>query len=125
MSQIVIILFTLMALSLANSEQRRADSEQIAGPASPADFSSWFKAALAWRANVTAHYNASIYDVPELRWTQTTFIQAQMHPYDLFFYDPISHQYTVDKYLEDVHTRYGGVDSLLIWPTCAYTVHTA
>jgi hypothetical protein len=62
-----------------------------------------------------------------------------MHPYDLYFYDPDLQQYTVQRYgfpvmslvvikhfytmwlpsryLDDVKARYGGVDSLLIWPT--------
>ena len=56
------------------------------------------------------------FQTPLLRW-QTSFIQPQMHPYDLYFYDPIQGVYTVDKYLDDVSTRYGGIDSMLIWPT--------
>ena len=40
-----------------------------------------------------------------------------MHPYDLFFYDPVKHTYTVDKWLDDVNQRYGGVNGILIWPT--------
>jgi hypothetical protein len=39
-----------------------------------------------------------------------------MHPYDRFFYDPLA-GYTVDKFLDDLNTRYGGVDSILLWPT--------
>ena len=27
--------------------------------------------------------------------------------------------YTVEKYLADVVERYGGADSILLWPTCA------
>src|SRR5579884_909933 len=32
------------------------------------------------------------------------------------FYDPISGRYTVDRYLDDLDKRYGGIDSVLIWP---------
>eukprot|EP01113_Clastostelium_recurvatum_P012691 TRINITY_DN1659_c0_g1_i5.p1 TRINITY_DN1659_c0_g1~~TRINITY_DN1659_c0_g1_i5.p1 ORF type:complete len:722 (-),score=166.39 TRINITY_DN1659_c0_g1_i5:56-1975(-) len=37
--------------------------------------------------------------------------------HDRFFFDYTTNQYTVIKYLEDVNTRYGGIDSILIWPT--------
>ncbi len=30
---------------------------------------------------------------------QTSFIQPQMHPYDLYFYDPVLEEYTVNKYV--------------------------
>jgi len=40
-----------------------------------------------------------------------------MHPYDRFFFDPVADNYTVQKYLDDVNKRYGGVDSILLWPT--------
>jgi hypothetical protein len=29
---------------------------------------------------------------------------------DRYFYDPEKRQYTVDKYLDDLETRYGGID---------------
>mmetsp|Transcript_36015 Transcript_36015/g.113108 ORF Transcript_36015/g.113108 Transcript_36015/m.113108 type:complete len:229 (-) Transcript_36015:29-715(-) len=50
-------------------------------------------------------------------WTQTSWMQPQMHPYDRSFYDPASGEYTVGRYLADVRARYGGIDSLLLWPT--------
>ena len=37
---------------------------------------------------------------------------------DRYFYDPVAHKYTVKKWLDDVNARYGGVDSILMWPTC-------
>jgi iron(II)-dependent oxidoreductase len=33
-----------------------------------------------------------------------------------YLYDPENSQYTVDRYLKDLDTRYGGIDSVLIWP---------
>jgi hypothetical protein len=58
--------------------------------------------------------------VPELQWTQTSYIQPQMHPYDRFFFD--GKNYTVRKWLDDVNERYGGVDSILMWPTCEWAI---
>ena len=61
-----------------------------------------------------------------------------MHPYDRFFFDPQTNRYTVQRehpshslptpvpdhqgaiaagYLQDLRDRYGGVDSILLWPT--------
>ena len=47
----------------------------------------------------------------------TGYVQPQMHPFDRFFYDRASHSYTVDRWLDDVQERYGGIDSVLVWPT--------
>ena len=35
---------------------------------------------------------------------------------DRYFYDPEAGKYTVDRYLDDLEKRYGGIDSVLIWP---------
>ena len=45
-----------------------------------------------------------------------------MHPYDQFFYDVSTHNYTVDRFLADLTKRYGGIDALLMWPTCKCTL---
>jgi formylglycine-generating enzyme required for sulfatase activity len=36
---------------------------------------------------------------------------------DRYFYDPMAGRYTVDRYLDDLEKRYGGIDAVLIWPT--------
>ena len=36
---------------------------------------------------------------------------------DRYFYDPVAGKYTVDRYLDDLEKRYGGIDAVLIWPT--------
>ncbi|MBV8113538.1 MAG: SUMF1/EgtB/PvdO family nonheme iron enzyme [Silvibacterium sp.] len=55
--------------------------------------------------------------MPALQWTQSSFIQPQMMVQDRYFYDPVTHKYTVDRYLDDLEKRYGGIDAVLIWPT--------
>ena len=50
-------------------------------------------------------FNFTAYDDPQLKWTQTSYIQPQMHPYDRFFFDPTigkDGNYTVQKYLDGV-----------------------
>ncbi len=36
---------------------------------------------------------------------------------DRYLYDPVTGRYTVDRYLDDLKTRFGGIDAVLIWPT--------
>ena len=40
-----------------------------------------------------------------------------MHPYDRYFYDLESHDYTVSTWIADLDERYGGNDAVLVWPT--------
>ncbi len=60
-------------------------------------------------------YSDANYRRPELQWAQRNFVHAQMMVEDRFFYDPAKGQYTVDRYLDDLEQRFGGVDSVLIW----------
>jgi gamma-glutamyl hercynylcysteine S-oxide synthase len=62
-------------------------------------------------------YDGSRYDLPALKWTQASFIQPQMMVQDRYFYDPVTARYTVERYLDDLQRRYGGIDAVLIWPT--------
>ena len=62
-------------------------------------------------------YSGSRYDLAALKWTQSSFMQPQMMVQDRYFFDPARHAYTVDRYLDDLRARYGGIDSVLIWPT--------
>jgi gamma-glutamyl hercynylcysteine S-oxide synthase len=80
----------------------------------------------AWLADIThwrnerlirIGYDGSRYDLPALQWTQSSFMQPQMMVQDRYFYDPVAGKYTVDRYLDDLEKRYGGIDAVLIWPT--------
>jgi gamma-glutamyl hercynylcysteine S-oxide synthase len=44
-------------------------------------------------------------------------MQPQLMVEDRYFYDPVAGKYTVDRYLDDLEHRYGGVDAVLVWPT--------
>ncbi|MDR3792164.1 MAG: SUMF1/EgtB/PvdO family nonheme iron enzyme, partial [Terracidiphilus sp.] len=57
------------------------------------------------------------YQIPALQWTQSSFIQPQLMVHDRFFYDPVAGRYTVDRYLDDLEKRYGGIDAVLVWAT--------
>ena len=92
---------------------------QTGGPATAADWASWLAAMRQWRTDERAAmgYNPVNYARPELAWAQRNPIQPQVMVEDRYLYDPAEQRYTVDRYLADVRARYGGIDSVLIWPT--------
>jgi gamma-glutamyl hercynylcysteine S-oxide synthase len=79
----------------------------------------WLVDVTHWRfeRRILVGYDGSRYDLPALQWTQSSFIQPQMMVEDRTFYDPVSHRYTVDRYLDDLDKRFGGIDAVLLWPT--------
>lgn len=113
----------------------KMEGEQIAGPtcgglpqwfmrAAPrpcrdGELKIWLDDVRNWRSErlIRTGFDASEYDRPELAWTQSSFVQPQMMVHDRFFYDPAKQRYTVDRYLHDTEERYGGIDSVLAWPT--------
>jgi formylglycine-generating enzyme required for sulfatase activity len=88
-------------------------------PCDSATHEAWLKDVRHWRfeRKIRVGYDGRRYAQPALRWTQSSFIQPQMMVQDRYFYDPASGKYTVDRYLNDLEKRYGGIDSVLIWPT--------
>jgi len=92
--------------------------DQIPGPATPDEFSNWLNDVRHWRDErlIRAGYSGKEYARPELAWSQRDFIQPQMMIEDRFFYDVAAGKYTVERYLDDLEKRYGGIDSVLIWP---------
>jgi iron(II)-dependent oxidoreductase len=99
--------------------QMKAAWEGGSKPCKPTDHDAWFADIRHWRSerHIRIGYDGSRYDSPQLRWTQSSFIQPQMMVHDRYFYDPTTRQYTVDRYLDDLEKRYGGIDAVLIWPT--------
>src|SRR5271154_702331 len=83
------------------------------------DHDAWLADIQHWRSErlIRIGYDGSRYDLPALKWTQSSFLQPQMMVQDRYFYDPIAGKYTVDRYLDDLEKRYGGIDAVLIWPT--------
>ena len=84
----------------------------------PDDHRSFLDALRHWRKvrRIYVGYDGSRYDLPALKWAQSSFIQPQAMVEDRYLYDPAVRKYTVDRYLADVDQRYGGIDSILLWP---------
>ena len=83
------------------------------------EMKTWLDEMRGWRTNrhIRMGYSADMYELPALKWTQSSFIQPQMMMEDRYFYDVTTGKYTVDRYLDDTEKRYGGIDSVLIWHT--------
>jgi len=91
--------------------------QTIPGPDVNGDVNRWRADMKEWRELKLAEmkYDGAEYDRPELKWCQSAFVQPQMMVEDRYFYDPVAGKYTVDRYLNDLEKRYGGIDAVLIW----------
>ena len=115
----LVVLSALCVPAWAQDPGVTVNGSLIDGPASPAEFLRWFSDMRQWRHEqlIRIGFDPAEYDRPELRWTQSSFIQPQMMVEDRYFYDPVVGKYTVDRYLADLDKRYGGIDAVLVWPT--------
>jgi gamma-glutamyl hercynylcysteine S-oxide synthase len=94
--------------------------ENVLQPTCPQDaHDRWLKDVQHWRAErrIRVAFDPSRYELPALAWAQSSFIQPQMMVHDRYFYDPLAGRYTVDRYLDDLEQRYGGIDAVLVWAT--------
>ena len=88
-------------------------------PCDRSDYETWLRNMVRERAEHRTRigHDSAQYEVPGLRWTQSSFIQALMMVHDRYFFDPVQGRYTVNRYADDLQRRYGGIDAVLIWPT--------
>ncbi len=79
----------------------------------------WLRDIHHWRdeRRIRITFDPARYEMPALKWTQSSFMQPQMMVHDRYFYDPVAGRYTVDRYLDDLEKRYGGIDAVLVWAT--------
>lgn len=95
-------------------------------PCSADNYSDWLGALQHWRFERRIRQGLTpeklpgvpdFYQLPQLKWIHSEFMQPQMMVHDRYFYNPETRKYTVDKYLSDLTKRYGGIDAVLIWAT--------
>ncbi|HEX5470586.1 MAG TPA: hypothetical protein VFW73_01810, partial [Lacipirellulaceae bacterium] len=118
-SMLACFLFILIAdAGFAGDPVFHVGGETISGPPKSADRDEWFQKMKDWRKSIHKRikYDDAQYRRPELRWAQHAFVQPQAMVEDRYFYDPVAGKYTVDRYLDDVTKRYGGIDAVLLWP---------
>jgi gamma-glutamyl hercynylcysteine S-oxide synthase len=99
-----------------------AYSAALAGgyhPCPPDTHDDWLHDLQHWRTErrIRIGYDNARYALPALQWIQSSFIQPQMMVQDRYLYDPVAEKYTVDRYLDDLEKRYGGIDAVLVWAT--------
>jgi formylglycine-generating enzyme required for sulfatase activity len=131
----VILAFAFAAAAAAQDTQYPARGQQIPPPdcmnlhfawqnvlqpaCQPGVHLRWLQDLEHWRTErrIRIAFDSSRYESPALAWTQSGFIQPQMMVQDRYFYDPLAGRYTVDRYLDDLAQRYGGIDAVLVWAT--------
>ena len=108
----------LLPLAAAEEVKLKVREEVIDGPAPGVNRAAWLAEMTQWRdaERKRIKYDDAEYARPELQWTQRSFVQPQMMAEERYFYDPEAGKYTVDRYLDDLEKRYGGIDLVLIWP---------
>ncbi|KAI8377656.1 C-type lectin protein [Radiomyces spectabilis] len=93
---------------------------QIDGPSGPREYLDWNVAVRQWRREqherVRNERGTTGYDVAALKWSQSSYVQPQVMANDRFLYDCHTNRYTVDRFLRDIHDRYGDIDSIVVWP---------
>ena len=67
-------------------------------PCTAEDYKAWLDDVTHWRneARIRAGYSDHEYERPELKWTQSSFMQPQMMVEDRYFYDAEAGRYTVE-----------------------------
>jgi hypothetical protein len=68
-------------------------------PCSEQTHRDWLNDVTHWRAErrIRIGYDAARYELPALKWAQSSFIQPQMMVHDRYFFDPATGKYTVDR----------------------------
>jgi len=117
-TRLAAVALAMSGLLLAQDTKYPPQGQQFPGPPTKGDTAGWLKEMRQYRAErrVRAGLNGENYERPELKWSQSSFIQPQTMVEDRYFYDPVARRYTVDRFLEDLGKRYGGIDSVLLWP---------
>lgn len=99
----------------SSTELERTSGGQLFKAPAPDRRSDWLAELRKWRDG--QELDRSRYEDPRLAWARGNFVQSLVIVQERTLYDPVKNRYTVDRYLEDVRTRFGGVDSVILWHT--------
>ena len=89
----------------------------------PEAYAAWRPGFEAWRTRVRAALESgaprgfAAYDAPAVEWSRSDWVQAKTMLHDRYLFDRETNQWTVQRYLDDLVDRYGGVDSVVPTPS--------
>lgn len=77
----------------------------------------WVQGLIEWRREhlLRIGFDDALYRDPRLAWSQANFVHVLIMVEDRYFYDTEAGRYTVDRYLDDLESRLGRIDSVLLW----------
>lgn len=106
----------LLAAAKVSLNSRWGELETLPGPSSPAAQPAWLANLTQYRATTIAQigFDPSLYNKYNV-WKTSMIVAPQSHLYDRFLFDSASGLWTVDKFLDDLNNRYGGIDGVLLW----------
>lgn len=83
-----------------------------------ADHDAWLRDLKNWRVERLTRmgYDDREYRRPEFQWIRHNLVSPQVMVEERTLFDVEHNQWTVGKYLDDLEKRYGGIDSVLLWP---------
>ncbi|MCF7734625.1 MAG: formylglycine-generating enzyme family protein [Cephaloticoccus sp.] len=89
----------------------------IPAPENPAVWPAWRDSLQHWRQSVREliHYDSSAYDRPEFAWARRNYLCYFLMMTEQAWFDHAKGRFDVARFLGDMQTRYGGVDSVLLW----------
>ena len=67
------------------------------------------------RCRASLRLSGAVYELPQLQWTQTAYYQPVTMPYDRYFFNETSGDYTVDRWLDSLDETYGGIQAAVLW----------
>ena len=89
----------------------------LAAPDDPADWPRWREQLTRWRndARTRMVYDGALYERPDLGWTRSCFVVAQVWLWDELLYDFAAGTFTPERLLADAEERFGGFDGVVLW----------
>jgi hypothetical protein len=108
---------TLRAGEAISQLQFDASGNVFLGPADPEKWPSFREALAAWRKATRAglHYQDALYRRKEFAWAASNYACCFLMMCDETFYDWRAGRYSVDAFLDQGQTEFGGYDSVVLW----------
>jgi formylglycine-generating enzyme required for sulfatase activity len=93
------------------------EADLIPAPDDPRQWPAFREELARWRKHKRAElaYDDRLYLRPDLQWAASSFSCCFLMLCDELFYDPRSHRYLVDSWLDEGAREFGGYDSIVLW----------